>query len=234
MQKSPLSLRLPALACWLLLPFYLNTAQGNNQEGISVQISALALDQNISELMFINGESIDELDIFTTTRSRLVRYQGNPQLTFFREARDEEGAVFRNPVGSVTLSPNVNRYLLFFMQRPGDSERYNILALPDDVTNFPPGSFRFVNLAPFRIAVQVGEERLMLSERDFGDVKGRFEHGNRYRTLMISLPEGEDPIPGYSGRLFFNERMRMLYVIFPDPSGRPGQIRFTGIPDAVR
>jgi hypothetical protein len=232
MLRTYLQLTAIAITC---PAFLANTliAENNTHQTVSLQISALALDGDIPGILFFNNEVVEQLDIYTTTRSRLVNYEGDPELIFFRESRDDQGDLIQKPVGSVSLPATVNRYLLFFMRRAGDEERYNIIALPDDLSNFPPGSFRFINLAPFPIGVQVGEERLLLNERDYGDIQGSFEHGNRYRTLLISLPEGEEPVASYSGRLFFNQRMRMLYLIFPDITGNPGQVRFTGIPDAV-
>lgn len=217
---------------WLTI--FLNQGKADVENLISVRFSAIALDQNIEGLNFMSNNEVGEIDIYTSTRSRLHRYQGPPRLTFFREVEDAEGELIRTPVGSVVLDESTDRYLLFFIRRNSDTEQYSILALPDGLSDFTPGSFRFINLAPFRIAIQIGEERILLNERDYGDVRGRFEHGNHYKTLMISLPEGEDPLSSYSGRLFFNQRMRMMYIIFPDLDGRPGQVRFTGIPDAVR
>ncbi|TVP76005.1 MAG: hypothetical protein EA353_12830 [Puniceicoccaceae bacterium] len=200
---------------------------------ISVQISALSLDQEIQNLKFLTNGEVNELNVFTTSRSNVHRYQGPPRMTFFREKPGVDGEVIRTPVGSVELNQSAGRYLLFFVRQPGTAEQYGILALPDSLSDFQPGSFRFVNLAPFNIAVQLGEERFMIEQRDFKDVRGNFEHGTRYRTVMVSLPNGEDPVPSYSGRVFFNERMRMMYIIFPSEGGQPGQIRFVGIPDAV-
>lgn len=200
---------------------------------ISVEINALALDREIQGLKFLSGGEVKELNVFTSSRSNVHRYQGPPSLTFFRESIGAEGEAIRTPVGSVVLNQSTRRYLLFFARQSGTPEQYSILPLPDSLNDFQPGSFRFVNLAPFNIAVQLGEERFMIEEKDFVDVRGDFKHGTRYRTVMVSLPNGQDPVPSYSGRVFFNERMRMMYVIFPQTDGGPGQIRFLSIPDAV-
>lgn len=218
----------------LLALFITSLGAANQENQISVQISAVALDRGIQGLEFFNSGDIDEIDIFRSSRSRLIRYEGPPELVFFREVETSEGEKIRQPVGSVTLNEATGRYLLFFVRHPGDEERYRIISLPDSLSSFRPGSFRFVNLAPFRIAVQLGEERFVLTERDFRDVRGRFEHGNYYRTVMVSLLDDADPFIAYSGRIFFSEALRMMYIIFPVPDGNPGQVRFVAIPDAVR
>jgi hypothetical protein len=40
-------------------------------------------------------------------------------------------------------------------------------------------------------------------------------------------------VPAYSGRIYFNKHMRMLYIIRPKEGGKAGKIKFTGIPDRV-
>jgi hypothetical protein len=211
-------------------------AQGTEEPEISVAISALALDQDIAGLKFMSGDDIQEFDVFTGARSRVINYQGSERLTFFRElkAGDNEEEIIRQPVGSVLLNQQHSRYLLFFLRQPDNNEKYGIVALPDDVQTFRPGSFRFVNLSAHRVAIRVGDETRTLNQRDFSDIQGNFEHGNYYQALFVSLPEGQEPVLSYSGRIFFNRIMRMLYIVFPGDNDEAGAIRFRAIPDAVR
>jgi hypothetical protein len=209
---------------------------GSEEPEISVAISALALDQKIEGLKFMSGNDIQEFDIFTGARSRVFNYQGPENLTFFRElnAGDNGEEIIRQTLGSVLLNQQYSRYLLFFLRQPDSNETYGIVALPDDVQTFRPGSFRFVNLSAHRVAIRVGDETRTLNQRDFSDIQGNFEHGNYYQALFVSLPEGQEPVLSYSGRIYFNKIMRMLYIVFPGDDDEAGAIRFRAIPDAVR
>jgi hypothetical protein len=203
---------------------------------LSASISGLALDAQINDLKLLSkGETLD-IDLYTTTRSRRLKYNGPETLTFFRESEvlTPEGEPIRTPVGQVTLDGLHPRYLLFFDKQAGDIERYSIFAIPDTTEDFKAGTYRFLNLAPFKVALKIGDSKHFLTEKNITDVSGNFEHGNYYQTMMLSLPEGEaEPVPAYSGRIYFNKHMRMLYIIRPKEGGKAGTIKFTGIPDRV-
>jgi hypothetical protein len=211
-------------------------AQPEQDSWLNTSISGLALDGQINDLKILsNGETLD-IDLYTTTRSRRLKYRGPKQLTFFRESEPltPEGEPIRTPVGGVTLDGLHPRYLLLFAKRSGDTENYSIFAIPDTTEHFKAGTYRFLNLAPFKVAIKIGESKHILAEKNITDVTGDFEHGNYYQTMMLSLPEGEaEPVPAYSGRIYFNKHMRMLYIIRPKEGGKAGKIKFTGIPERV-
>ena len=174
--------------------------------------------------------------MYTTTRSRRLKYSGPEQLTFFRESETltPEGEPIRTPVGQVTLDGLHPRYLLLFAKQSGDTERYFIFAIPDTTEHFKAGTYRFLNLAPFKVALKIGDSKHLLAEKNITDVSGDFEHGNYYQTMILSLPEGEaKPVPAYSGRTYFNKHMRMLYIIRLKEGGKAGKIKITGIPERV-
>ena len=71
-------------------------------------------------------------------------------------------------------------------------------------------------------------------ERNITNIKGNFEHGQYYQTVMLSLPkEGAKPIPAYSGEIHFNKDLRVIMVIYPKEGARAGKIRFVSILDRV-
>ena len=228
------SIRLLLLAALSLVG--ISHAQPEPEPALSASISGIALDAQINDLKILSkGETLD-IDLYTTTRSRRLKYSGPEQLTFFRESETltPEGEPIRTPVGQVTLDGLHPRYLLLFAKKSGDTERYSIFAIPDTTEHFKAGTYRFLNLAPFKVALKIGETKHMLAEKKITDVSGDFEHGNYYQTMMLSLPEGEaEPVPAYSGRIYFNKHMRMLYIIRPKEGGKAGKIKFTGIPDRV-
>ena len=73
----------------------------------------------------------------------------------------------------------------------------------------------------------------MLKKQAPTDIRGDFENGKYQMTAMVSLLEGQEPMLSYSGRIHYNENMRMIYLIRAVEVGRPGKIRFTKIPDLV-
>lgn len=195
--------------------------------------TALSLDKRIEELSCLTRGETASFDVFTRTRSELIKYEGPKTVTFFRETGvDSDGNIVQTPSASVTLTGNHDRYLIFFA-RGKEEGKYNAFAIPDSTSDFSIGTYRFINLAPFKIAVQVADKRFMIKERNFADLHADFSDDRYHETVMVSLPEGEDPLPCYRGTLEFNPRLRMLYIIHPKERGRKGRVRFVGIPETV-
>mgnify|MGYP007117426586 CR=1 FL=1 len=81
--------------------------------------------------------------------------------------------------------------------------------------------------------MQVTDQRFIINERNYTDLKADFSENRYHETVMISLTDGEDPLPCYKGPLEFNPKLRMLYIIHPRERGRKGRIHFVGIPETV-
>lgn len=229
--------RTTLIQCLLLSALSLvGISHAQSEPLVNTSFCCLALDKEINDLKILSsGETLD-IDVYPSTRSRRLKYRGPQQLTFFREseALAPEGEPIRTPVGRVTLDGLHPRYLLLFAKKSGDTERYSIFAIPDTSENFKAGSYRFLNLAPFKVAIKMGESKHLLAEKNITDISGDFEHGNYYQTIMLSLSDGEaEPVPAYSGRIYFNKHIRMLYIIRPKEGGKAGKIKFTGIPERV-
>lgn len=221
------------LVSFLLVPLVVSYGQ-SSEDFINTQISCLSLDKNIRGLKIESSGEIYDLRIYTSTRSKLLDYSGSRDLVFFREQVSQDGAVVRVPVGQVRIQGDPSRCLLFFSKKNSETEGYNIFSMLDSNESFKPGTFRFINLAPFDIAIKINQEERMLKKRQPTDVRGDFENGKYQMTAMVSLLEGQDPFLSYSGRIHYNENMRMIYIILPEIGGRPGEIQFKAIPDLVQ
>lgn len=211
-------------------------AQPEPDYAVQTNFTCLALDHEIEDLKILSAGEVCDIDIYTTTRSRRIDYRGPKELTFFRESATlgPDGQPVRTPVGRVALDGLYSRYLLLFAKRASDAENYSIYPILDTTDKFKAGSYRFLNLAPFKVAIKIGESRHLLTEKNITDVNGNFEHGNYYQTIMLTLPEGEEePVPAYSGRIYFNKHMRMLYIIRPDGDATSGKIKIIGIPERM-
>ena len=225
----------------LLLPLLilfaaLESLSAQREKVIQTDFTCIALSSDIKNLKILSSDEVKTLDIYTTTRSKKINYRGLQQLTFFRESETlgPDGQPVRTPVGQVKLNGSQKRYLLLFAKSSSNKENYSIYPIPDIQEKFKAGTYRFLNLAPFKLAVKIGESQHFLAKKNITDVNGDFEHGNYYQTIILSLPEGkEEPVPIYSGRIYFNQNTRMLYIILPKEEGKTGKIKIVGIPERV-
>ena len=180
---------------------------------------------------------IESLNIYTKTRSRHVKYIGPRHLKLFRklEVLNASGSPVRKPLGEVTLHGEHTRYLLLFSKTLQADEEYSILAIPDSYSEFKAGIYRFINLAPYPIALMIGDTKHLLAQFKTTDVAGQFEHGNYYQSALVSLREGrENPQAIFSGRIYFNQYMRTLFILAPDANSETGQVNVVSIPERVR
>lgn len=204
---------------------------------IQTVISALSLDGDIPDIRLMSDGKIESLNIYTKTRSRHVKYIGPRHLKLFRklEVLNASGSPVRKPLGEVTLHGEHTRYLLLFSKTLQADEEYSILAIPDSYSEFKAGIYRFINLAPYPIALMIGDTKHLLAQFKTTDVAGQFEHGNYYQSALVSLREGrENPQAIFSGRIYFNQYMRTLFILAPDANSETGQVNVVSIPERVR
>ncbi|MGZ0654906.1 hypothetical protein ACWPKS_04795 [Coraliomargarita sp. W4R72] len=227
----------PIRCVFLLLASALlgNTLSAQEVPQVSASISCVTLEGRIEELKFASSGQVRKINIYAGSRSKVLKYNGPNNLTFFREEASPtvEGELIRVPVGQVSLDGKHSRYLLFFSTSSGAKEHYQIFAIPDSTDTFKAGTYRFLNLAPFKVALKIGETKEIIAEKAITDVAGDFEQGNHYQTIMFSLPDGQEPVSAYQGRVFFSEHLRMLYIIQPKGDPKTGKIKMIGIPDRV-
>jgi hypothetical protein len=204
---------------------------------IQVSLGAISLGDEIKDLKVLSSGQVEVMNtVYPNTRNGVFSYRGSKKLSFFREkpAVGPDQEPIRIPVAEVELDGKHSRYLLFFVKKSGDVEAYSIFSIPDSASHFPSGSYRFLNLAPYKVAIRIGDEKKILAEKNITDIKGNFEHGQYYETVMLSLPkDGEEPIPAYSGRIHFNKDLRVIMVIYPKEGAREGKIHFISILDRV-
>jgi len=210
----------------------MSTAQ---EELANVRLGAVSLDSKIRDIKYQTGSDVESLYVFKGQRSQTFDYRGAKDIVFFRESGqlDAEGNPIRIKVGQCALPATTGQYLLLFSQQSEDPEQYRIFAISDDWKTFNSGTYRFLNLAPFDIALRLDDTVHRIKERNFTDVPADFTNASNHKAVMVSLPDGEDPMRVFEGEIYFTENLRMLYLINPKEGGRPGRVNFMAIPQAI-
>lgn len=204
-------------------------------ENPTVKLTVLSLDSRILDLKYESSGEVKSLYAFKNQRSQPFTYRGKQPIVFFRELNqtDAAGKPLRAQVAQCSLSGKDDQQMIIMSKKEGNKEAYRCFAINDDWQTFKAGTYRFLNFAPFTIALKLDNKVLKIKEQNFTDVKGNFENGSHQKAIMVSLPEGQDPLPVFEGLIQYTENLRMLYVISPKPGGRVGRVNFTAIPQAV-
>ncbi|MEO0510452.1 MAG: hypothetical protein AAF065_11395 [Verrucomicrobiota bacterium] len=234
---EPMRFRHIALFTIFLGIFSLAEAQENGSENVNVTWSAISLSRNISGLKYVSGNEVRKLDVFRGARTKKVTYRGSEVIYFFRQqgsGNDPDDAENRKIVGAVTLPNTSGNFLFLFSKSPKADYTYDITAIPDDLATFKPGMYRFINLAPFDIAIQLGDQRKLIKHMNYTDISAKAEHNSYQQTVMLSLTkQGAKPFRSYEGNLKYLEDQRIIYIISPRKGGRPGRIALTAIPERI-
>ncbi len=201
----------------------------------AVKLTMLSLDSRILDLKYESAGEVQSLYAFKNQRSQPFMYRGEQPIVFFRELSqtDAAGNPLRQQVAQCQLPGNSRQYMLIMSKRESEAEAYRCFAIDDNWGTFSAGTYRFLNLAPFTIALKLDDKVYEIKKQNFTDVKGNFEDGTHQQAIMVSLPEGEDPLPVFEGLIQYTENLRMLYIISPKPGGRVGRVSFTAIPQRV-
>ncbi len=201
----------------------------------TVKLTVLSLDSRILDLKYESAGEVKTLYAFKNQRSQPFTYNGPQPILFFRELSqtDAAGNPLREQVAQCRLPGKSDQYMIIMSKKEGNKEAYRCFAIDDNWQTFDAGTYRFLNLAPFTIALKLDNKVYRIKEQNFTDVKGNSENGSHQKAIMVSLPEDEDPLPVFEGLIQYTENLRMLYIISPKSGGRVGRVSFTAIPQLV-
>jgi hypothetical protein len=219
-----------------LLFFTLLSAVASAQtESPTSKLTILSIDGRIMDLKYESVGAIETVYAFKNQRSEPFEYRGPQTVVFFRELSqtDENGNPLRLEVATCQLPTSGGQYLLIISKLEGEKEAYRAFPIEDNWDTFSAGTYRFLNLAPFTIALKLDETVYKFEKLNFTDVSGNFENNTHKTAIMVSLPDGEDPTLIFEGLMYYTENQRMLYIISPKSGGRPGRVSMTAVPEVV-
>ena len=211
------------------------TALNAQNKPAQVRLTALSLNARILDLKYESKGKVQSLYVFKNQRSEAFNYTGPKTITFFREsgALDKDGKPVRTTVATCKLPSLKGQFLLILSKVDQDDEAYKIIPIADDWEKFKPGTYRFLNLTPFNIALKLEDTVHMIKELNFTDVSGDFKDDSNYKAIMVSLPDGKKPVRIFEGHMYYTDELRMLYIITPKNGSRTGRVNFIAIPQKV-
>lgn len=219
--------------CTLLFPLSL---LGQVEEEIDITFSIVSLAGRIPKLSFESDSKISTLRIGKAIRSEKLSYQGSPVISFFEiigNADPSTGEVKRKELGRVAI-PKSSKDLLFVFTKTHESALpYRVTPIPDDIATFQPGMFRFINLAPWDLAIEIGDTRKTVPSRNFTDIKANGLNQEFMPFRMFSLVDGADAVSAFKGSIYYSDQNRQIYVVSPRAKGKKGRVSFTVIPQRI-
>ncbi|MGB0372185.1 MAG: hypothetical protein ACPGN3_12695 [Opitutales bacterium] len=225
--------RLFSLSLLLLVVAPCLTSQAqSSSDRVEVTFTAVSLAGPIGKLDYINSSQLETIHIVHGLRTNPVKYRGPRTMPFYAHGNTQESDVKIEelpPLATVTF-PSSGNYLLLFAK---NGSQLKILPTPSNIDDFKPGMYRFVNMAPFDLALRVGDASGVVSSNTYFDVDASSGQGRSRRAMIYSLLENQEPRRSFTGGLEYDEGRRMIYIITGKPGGRPGRINIIPIIDSV-
>lgn len=227
-------MKLPKI--FLLVPFCFHLLW--SQEIVDVSISSVSLDSNKGNIKYESDGEVRSLRIFRGQRSSNFRYVGTLPIQFFREEEatnaDGDTEVVRVPVATAQLPRKSGEFLLVWSRDHSSPGTCRTFAIQENLSDFPSGGFRFLNLAPFDVAVKIEDSVNRLSALTHTDIVLGASEGKNRRATMISLPKDNESLVVFDSYIKHMPNIRMLYLIVPQTTGRSGQVKFISVPQSTR
>jgi hypothetical protein len=153
----------------------------------------------------------------------------NGDVTFHRQATAPDGTATWPPVARVRLPANCPRALVLLLPAPeGEALPYRGLAFAHTDKDFPPGSMKMVNLAPYAVRGFVDRSTVTIRPGSVETFRPRGEPGASV-PVLFEFRNGEQWQRMTATRWTIRDDRRSLMCIFQDPATKRMNLR--SIPD---
>lgn len=117
--------------------------------------------------------------------------------------------------GRAAVDPRLKRVLIFISRnQEAGAERFGLNVMEDEYSSFPGGSFRFINLSGLRLGILMGDEKVLLPDREIRTVAADLDEGNYVQVELV----GEAGYV-YQSTWYAKDSSRELVVLLPDGDG---------------
>ena len=213
--------------CYLFVTLTIGYAEDREAEFVSVDIGMISVGKTIKDVFYNSGGEKVSCNIYPNVTVPDLRYEGPSQIVFYKSQTGGQGDL---ELGTVKIPPNSSSVILLFLGDSKNSNNYNILCFPHDKGTFPLGTYRFINLTKNTIFLQLGETKLAIEAGKYKNLVGVFTNNSYHQALMVSLTE-DGLTPAYANQIYYNERLRVMYLILPTDNTHNGLVKLVGVPD---
>ena len=201
--------------------------------GVNCRLTTISGSRPVEGLFTVSGEDKIPLRALPLVRSGSYAYRGLQRLLLYREGDPvPEGAVLPPPVAAVELSGNESAYLLLLSEASDGSGRVFAQALADNLTDFPAGACRFINLtaSAVNVAAALDDDVFVLKPGEIHTVPAVTADGQDEVRMRFAYQGREGWKPFYTGRWTQRQHLRTLFLILENPRGHFTMRRITDRP----
>lgn len=169
------------------------------------------------------------LAVYEFARSAFFDSPDNKIITVYRHITDGEGKVVREVVARADVSQAGNTPLVVFNEDPDNKGKYVCVAFADDLTSFPVGSYRFINLSAVALKAGVGERSVVVPAKGQALIRAETDKNLPTRiTTILAMINGKPQLI-YSNNWVLRPKQRTM-VFISAVSGNAEVMRINDVP----
>jgi hypothetical protein len=150
-------------------------------------------------------------------RSDFYQAEAAEKVVFFKQAKGSDGRMVRTVVAEAALEGKSGLLLFLFSKQPNGQLRVNVAE--DDTTQFPAGSYRFVNLSSSSLMVAAGSARALIAPGESKVLTSRPDEATHGVNVRLATAAGEASQMIYADVWLWSADARTL--VYASDTGNP-------------
>ncbi|MEP2776225.1 MAG: hypothetical protein ABJQ29_06955 [Luteolibacter sp.] len=166
-----------------------------------------------SEMYYARGNKYLPLEFGMNSRSQIYTLGKGQDFTIFIRSEDPESKEPFTAIGRSAVPKGTKQVLFVVFKRPTkDGLPLSILAIDDDLSEFKPGTFRFMNWTENPVGVTFGRKREIIRPRTHATLASEADANGAFVPFVIHSSNGDRL---YETRLIGQTTTRDLVFIMP-------------------
>lgn len=197
-------------------------AQIEEEPAVEAQVRLYTFTNPIRDWSFNSLQGNIPVKIPNALPSAPYFYQGDGQLTFYKNQPTAEGSPTFAPQATTRLRPGVGKYLLLVDKSDtGEKAPFSITSFPGDLSKYPSGSYIIFNGCGRSIAGEIGGERFRVEPGKIDSIKIGKATNKEVTVRLATNTEGEWKM-AYSNYWSAPPNARYLIFILDNPKRKDG------------
>lgn len=203
-----------------LFAFTFSLASFAQDEKVKVQFVSFPKLNNAApvELLLGNEETM-KIELPTNSLSPVYEVSRLSEWVIGKSSTGAEGEFTFDIYGKATSLSTPNQLILVLRKGASDADGLELIPLDIDQKGFAGGKYFFMNASVVDIAVEIGDQKLVLKPRNFKLVEpkpSKVDGSRKYLYVYLHFRKGEEAVPYYSSTWRFSEKARTMVFLYHD------------------
>lgn len=169
--------------------------------------------------LLVGKDKTIKIELPTNSISPVYKVDPLVEWNLGKSSTGAEGEFIFESYGKAPSLASANQLILVIRKGADDSDGYELIPMDNRHKNFGGGKYFFMNAAMVDIAVEIGDEKFVLTPRKHNLVEpkpSKVEGDRKYLYVYLHFRKGEEAIPFYSSTWRFSDKARCMVFFYHD------------------